>query len=120
MGYLLDVLIAIPIGLLYTYIINNISDIFTADIVFEQKIQRTLIFGFISGILGYIIALLLFNQKCILDNRSVKYGLFFGSSLLLINTLLFNWYVLDNDTRLFIMGAIFIFFISLSYKMKSK
>jgi hypothetical protein len=117
MGYLIDIGVAVPIGVLYTVIVQKIAEILTKDIKYDERIQKNLILAFIGGMFGYIVAMSLFDKGSLLENRGVKYGMFFGSSLLIVNTVLFNWSVLDNDTKLFILGFVLSAIIIVSYRV---
>lgn len=117
MGYLIDIGVATPIGVLYTIIVQKIGEILTKDIKYDERVQKTLIIAFLGGIIGYIVAMSLFDKGSVLENRGVKYGMFFGSSLLIVNVIVFNWGSLDNDTKLFIMGFVLSAVIIISYRL---
>jgi hypothetical protein len=119
MGYLIDIGVAVPIGVLYTVIVQKVGEILTKDIKYDERIQKNLIMAFIGGMFGYIVAMSLFDKGSLLENRGVKYGMFFGSSLLIVNAVLFNWSALDNDTKLFILGFIMSAIIIISYRLNT-
>ncbi len=56
-----------------------------------------------GGIVGLIVAMFVFGQNSKYKNRSIRYGLYFGSILLLIHTIMYNWETLENDSKFVIM-----------------
>lgn len=101
MKLLVDLLLAFPIGLTYSIFFHKLGEIMNSDYEYHEKIQRNLILSFIGGIVGLILIILVFGEKKTLHNRAVKYGIFVGSLLLLIHTLIYNWHILENDVKLF-------------------
>lgn len=116
MGYLADILISIPIGVLYDLIVQKVTDISIVNVPYEEKVQKSLIFIFIGSIVGYVLAMSVFDYRSTFENRAVKYGLFFGSTLLIMNSIIFNWSALSDDLRLIIMTFVFACTIALSYR----
>lgn len=103
MNILFDSAMAIPIGVLYNMIIHETGDIFLNKYEHAYKTQQKLLLTFVGGIMGLILAGSLFGPKALFKNRAIRYGLYFGSILLLIHTLFNNWGILKNDTKYLIM-----------------
>jgi len=116
MGYFIDVLLSIPIGVLYDLIIQKGIDMVVMDMEYDEKIQKSLIIAFIGSVVGYILALSVFDYGSQYENRAVKYGMFFGATLLMLNSIIFNWTVLSNDTKLILMGFVFVFMVAMAYR----
>lgn len=116
MGYFIDVLLSIPIGVLYDLIIQKGIDMVVMDMEYDEKIQKSLIIAFIGSVVGYILALSVFDYGSQYGNRAVKYGMFFGATLLMLNSIIFNWTVLSNDTKLILMGFVFVFMVAMAYR----
>ena len=100
---LVDLLVAIPIGIMYNITIHKTAEIFTHDIDYNYKVQRNLLISFGGGVIGLMIALFVFGHNCRFKNRSIRYGLYLGSILLLLHTIMYNWSVLQNDSKFVIM-----------------
>lgn len=117
MGYTTTFLLAFAIAIVYNLFIVKMSEIMTLDLDYDSKIQKSLVIGIIGSIIGFIMAKYLFGKKSILTNKSAAYGLTGGSLIILINTLFFNWDVLDNGIKLFIIGTILLCQIYFSYNI---
>ena len=102
---ILNVLLAIPIGLLFILFVNKLIEILTHDTVAEARIKKNLIIAFIIGIIGILIAWFIFYKSKV-KNIGVMLGLMLGSIYLMINSLILNWDKLSNDTKLFMIGAV--------------
>lgn len=119
MGYLLNAIMTVPIGILYNIFITKLSEIMTNSLVYEERIQKHLIFCFIGGLAGYILAMTIFEKDGILENVSAKYGIALGSTVLILNAMISNWMILQNDTKLFIIGMLFMFSLTVAYKFNN-
>lgn len=119
MGYLLNAIMTVPIGILYNIFITKLSEIMTNSLVYEERIQKHLIFCFIGGLAGYVLAMTIFEKDGILENVSAKYGIALGSTVLILNAMISNWMILQNDTKLFIIGMLFMFSLIVAYKFNN-
>jgi hypothetical protein len=110
----IDLIISIPICILYLLFIYRVLDILTDNIKAEERIKKYIIMSFVIAIVTILIAIYIFGNKKI-KNRSVKFGLLIGSVFLIINSLYNNWDNLQQDTKLFIFGGMFAAGIALTY-----
>ena len=110
----MDGIIAIPICVLYLLFIYRVLDILTENIKAEERIKKYIVMSFVISIVTILIAVYVFGNKKI-KNRSVKFGLIIGALFLIINSLYNNWDNLQQDTKLFIFGGLFILGIASSY-----
>jgi len=111
-----DILISIPVGILYIFFINKLIDLLNKELLYEDKIKRTIAVSFVSVIVGYVLAFKLFSYKKTY-NRIAKYSLIIGSTFIFFNSILYQWPQLENDTKLIIIGIAFIVSLMLSYKI---
>lgn len=111
-----DILISIPLGILYIFFINKLIELLNKDLVYEDKIKRTIAISFVAVIVGYVLAFKLFNYKKTY-NRIAKYSLIFGSTFIFLNSIIYQWPQLANDTKLIIVGIAFITSLVLTYKL---
>jgi len=100
----LNILFAIPIGILFNMIIHNISDIVT------HNIEKKLMFLLILAVIGILIG------KFLLENKTLRYGLYFGSSILLYYTLVMNWDVMDQYAKVIIIGIVLGYVVKFAIK----
>ena len=111
-----DLLLSIPVSLLYVFFINKIINILTSDTEYEKKIKKKISMSFVIVIIGYALAFKVFNSGK-LKNRIIKYSLIFGTTFILINSILYNWPELKNDTKTFIVGTLLLLLFIMSYKL---
>ncbi len=111
-----DLLISIPISLLYVFFINKIIQVLTSESEFEEKIKKKISISFVAIIVGYVLAIKVFSHGK-MKNRIIKYSLMIGTTLILINSVVYNWPQLKNDTKTFVVGALLLLFFMYSYKI---
>ena len=102
MDILKDVLLAIPIGACYNILIYKTGEVFNGDSLYKEKFQRNVLLTFGGGLLGSILAYSIFKHGE-WKNRPIRYGLYLGSIFLFIDSIGYNWHILENDTKLIIM-----------------
>lgn len=111
-----DILISIPLGLLYVFFVNKIIELLTSDTVYEEKIKKIIAISFIIIIIGYILAFKMFS-KGKLKNRIIKYSLVIGTTIILANSILYHWTELKSDTKAFMAGGLLLLIFGLTYKL---
>lgn len=110
-----DLLIAIPMGILYNLMVLKFGEIANANLPYKLKTQRNLLLAFGSAAMAFFLAQFIFDEKKQFGNRAVKYGLWIGMCILLIHVMMYNWHVLENDTKLIIMIITFVILLFYSY-----
>jgi hypothetical protein len=111
-----DILLSIPIGLMYIFFINKLIELLNSDLICEEKVKRTIVISIVAVIVGFVLAFKVFGVKPTY-NRIAKYSLILGSSIIFINSIIYHWPQLSTDTKLIIVGITFILSIVLSYKL---
>lgn len=109
-----DILLAIPVGVIYNLIVLKLGEIVNVNLPYKLKIQRNLLIAFTSAILAFFFAQFIFY-----NNRAMKYGMWLGMVILGMHVILYNWHVLENDTKLLIMVISFAVLLSCSYYYNS-
>jgi hypothetical protein len=71
MGFFKDIIIGLPIGIVYAIFMNKLADVLFEDLPYREKFQRAMITLFVSGILGIVLAQTIFSNS-VLKNRSIK------------------------------------------------
>jgi hypothetical protein len=110
-----DIIIGVPIGIVYNVFFHKVGEIVNNNMEYKKRIQRNLILSFIGGIVGIILAFTFFGKHPKYKNRAVQIGLYFGSSILLAHTLFYNWTTLGNDTKLFMTCTLFVMLLWYAY-----
>jgi uncharacterized membrane protein len=108
-----EYLFAIPIGIIYSILANNISNYLFED--YENKFQMVMIGIFLFSLLGISLALTIFTRDRRFKNNSIRNGLLFGSIILLLSSMYVNWDNLDSSTRTIIFGMLFFILLYFSY-----
>jgi hypothetical protein len=109
MGIFFDIIFAIPIGILYNMLIHKICDTFNNELSYNDRMQKNLIIIFGGCLIAFFIAY--FNKK----NKSLKYGLYLGALLLFFHSVIYNWYIMYNDTKIIVMSLCFLVLIWYTY-----
>ena len=103
------------IGLIYYLIICQISN----NLFLENKNiysqQNSILFLYFGGLIGLFLGSNIFSEKNKLNNSSMKLGLYFGSSMLLFNSMITNWDNMNSQTKLLLLGINFGLIIWYSY-----
>lgn len=118
MGVITDLLLAVPIGIIYNMLVHEFAYIFNEKFNYKDKVQKTLLIVFGGGMFGMIIAMFCLSNS--VQNTAVKYGLYIGSILLLFHSIFYNWQIMQNDTRIIIMILTLCTLIWFSYTTNSK
>jgi hypothetical protein len=77
-------------------ITHNLSDIIIVDNI-EKKLMFLLVFAVIGILFG----------KFMLNKGALRYGLYFGSILLLYYTLIMNWDIMDKYAKIVLVCVLF-------------
>ncbi len=93
------ILLSIIIGIIYTVLLMKTSEIIFSDQKYDNKVQNTLAFLFVISIIGLIISHKLLTN----DSLPIKFGLTVGSVILLFYSLVINWDLISNNTKLLIL-----------------
>ena len=111
-----DILISIPISILYVFFVNKLIEMMNMNLLYEDKIKRTIAISFVAVIVGYVLAFKLFSYKKTY-NRIAKYSLILGSTFIFLNSILYQWPQLETDTKLIIIGISLVSALVFSYKI---
>ena len=115
MGIVGDIFLSIPIGILYYFFINKLTNVTTGNLPYAERFQKSLIFTFVLGLLGLILAFTLFKNNDFFKNRSLRFGLVLGSSLLMFYSIISNWGKMDESTKIIIFSILLGLLIWFSY-----
>lgn len=116
---LLNIIVSTSIAILYNLFVHHMASIMFKDSTYEDKINKSMIFILIAGIMGVVMAKLLFEDKD--KNGKVKpsiigSGLWLGGILLIITAIFVNWQTLSDDLKLLMIGITLVALIYYSKK----
>ena len=110
-----DILFAIPIAISFCILVFKTVDILYKEEQCREKYQKTATTLFVIGLVGIIISQAIFNKQNSLNNRAVRFGLLAGSSMIIFYSVVRNWDMLDDITKLIIFGILFSVVICWTY-----
>jgi hypothetical protein len=110
-----NLLIAIPIGIIYNILVHKLGEIFNDNLDYNSKIQKNLLLSFGGGIIALLIASLVFGEHRKYQNRTIRYGFYIGAFLLLFHSILYNWKTMENDIKFIVMMILLVILISYTY-----
>jgi Ca2+/Na+ antiporter len=114
MSLIIDIIVAVPIGLLYNLIIHKLCETLNVNLSYSQKIKNNLIIIISFSIIAFTIA---YHTN---KNKSLKYGLYFGASLLFLHSAVYNWHSMNNDTKMIVAFFCLICLIWYSFSSNNK
>ncbi len=97
-----DILLAVPIGIIYNILIHKFAEIINENAEFNTKQQRNFLLFFGFGLLSFLMGYYIFGQTH--KNRCLRYGLYIGGFLLMLHSLFYNWTQMENTSKLVIMA----------------
>lgn len=104
---LIDYVYVIIIAGIYNIFSYKLIEIIFKDVQYKEKIQGTLTSMFFAGIIAIIIAELAIKKGKKFSNEPLHKGLILGGCLLMCYTLLVNWRIMSDETKLLLIGFIF-------------
>lgn len=110
MSFIFDSIISLPIGIIYNMIVHEIAELFNEKENYNEKLQKSLLIVFGGGLVGFLIGHVLST------NRSLKFGMYLGSLLLIAHVVMYNWETMRNDTRIIVMMLSLVVLVWYSYK----
>ena len=110
-----DILFAIPIAISFCILVFKTVDILYKEEQCREKYQKTATTLFVIGLAGIIISQAIFNKQNTLNNRAVRFGLLAGSAMIIFYSVVKNWDLLDDITKLIIFGILFSVVIGWAY-----
>jgi hypothetical protein len=120
MGYLTEFMIGSTIGFILYVFIVSISQTVTSTLEFNDRIQKIFIVKFLSALCLICLALTSFSYQGRFANRTVKWGLVLSSAALSINTMVVNWNILSDSTKIILIGLCLSVIVWYAYYLESK
>ena len=118
MGYLLNVSLSVPMGVIVYLLTEKLILGAIAERNFEEKVQSNFIIGFIVGLAYVALAMSAFAEKGIFDNQSMQLAMYGAGIFLVLNSVFFSWDVLDENTKILILTIAISGLVLWSYSLK--
>lgn len=97
------------IAIIYTLAVKQTIKIIYKD-EYDYKEVSLITYEYIFGIVGILVGKYIFGNK-LLKNKIMKNGLIFGGSILIFFSLILNWNIISDNTKL-ISIIILMFFVT--------
>ena len=116
MGYAINVAISIPMAILIYLLTEKIIIGLTCENKFNDRVQKSFIFGFIIGLVFIALGITLFGVGSNMDNQCLQLAMYGAGVFLVLNSVFFNWDKLDEGTKMIILGISISGMIIYSYR----
>ena len=115
MGYATNVIISIPMAIVFYLLTEKIIINVTSDNKYNDRIQKSFIIGFIIGLFFIALGLTAFNEGSNLENQSLRLAMYEAGGFLILNSVIFSWDDLDDGTKMIILALSIVGLIIYSY-----
>mgnify|MGYP001164583596 CR=1 FL=1 len=69
-----------------------------------ERVKKSLVIGFIAGLAYIALAINIFSQGKQFDNQSLQLAMYGAGTFLVLNSVVINWGVLDEGTKIILLG----------------
>lgn len=118
MGYATNVMVSLPMAIIMFMLTQKLIMGMTSESKYMDRIQKSFIIGFITGLLFIVLGLTMFSDDSNMNNKAIQYALYWAGSFLVINTVFFSWDDLDEGTKIILLGIMVSGLIIYSYRNK--
>lgn len=105
---ILDITVYSAIAISYNLFIHHLATILYKDLPFEERFDSSIMFIFIMGIVGLVIARIIINPDMRLSESVLSMGFGIGGLLLVLTAIVVSWEKMSDDLRLIISTGIFV------------
>lgn len=118
MGYTTNVALSIPMGIIIYMLTEKLIIKTGIDQDFDERVQSNFIVGFLTGLVFIALAMTIFADSSHLDNQSLQYALYGAGTFMVLNSVFFSWDLLDETTKIMILGISISGMVLWSYTQK--
>lgn len=118
MGYAMNVALSIPMAVIIYLLTEKLIISLTSENKFSERVQKSFVFGFIIGLAFIALGMTIFDENSNMDNQSLQLAMYGAGGFLVLNSVFFSWDVLDESTKIIILGISIAGFILYSYQHK--
>lgn len=104
MGYTTNVALSIPMGIIIYMLTEKLIINTGSEQDFDERVQSNFIVGFVTGLTFIALAMTIFAAHGQLDNQSLQYAMYGAGGFLVLNSVFFSWDLLDDSTKMMILG----------------
>jgi len=104
MGYTTNVALAIPMGIIIYMLTEKTILAMVADKKFADKVQTNFVIGFVTGLAFIALAMTAFADRGVFDNQALQFAMYGAGGFLILNSVFFSWDILDEQTKIVILG----------------
>lgn len=117
MGIAYNIGFSIPIAIIIYLLSEKVITHLTYDDSLDVKIQKNFVIGFLFGLVYFLLGMTVFSEGSDIANDTLKYSFYLSGLFLIINAVIINWDILNEETKMVILGLAFVGSVVLSYKM---
>jgi hypothetical protein len=118
MGYALNVALSAPMAIIIYMLTEKLIISLTSENKFSERVQRSFVFGFVIGLAFIALGMTVFAENSNMDNQSLQLAMYGAGGFLVLNSVFFSWDILDEGTKIIILGISIAGFILYSYQNK--
>lgn len=104
MGYAINAIVSIPLAIAIYVLLEKIIQSAIADRTFDSKVQTNFVIGFVLGLTMIALGMTVFAESKALDNQVVQFAMYGAGIFFILNSAFFSWDVLDEKTKIVILG----------------
>lgn len=106
MGYAINAAASIPLAIAMYVLLEKIIQSAIADRTFNSKVQTNFVIGFVLGLTMIALGMTVFAESKTLDNQIVQFAMYGAGIFFILNSVFFSWDILDEKTKIVILGLI--------------
>ena len=104
------------VAITYTLVVKQTIKTINKDEYDYKEVATLITYEYICGVIGILIGKYVFGSK-IMKNKIMKNGLIFGGIILIFFSLVLNWNIISDKTKLVSIVLLMIFIIYRTYNM---
>ena len=118
MGYTTNVALGIPMAIIIYMLTEKIILATVDDKKFADKVQSNFVIGFVTGLTYIALAMTAFAEKGVFDNQALQFAAYGAGAFLVLNSVFFSWDILDEQTKIVILGISIAGLVTWSFTQK--
>jgi len=117
----MDYAIIIAIIIIYNLLVHTFASYSYRDLQYDDKIQKTATFLLVAGIVAFIIAkFVIDDKKNAYNNENISMGLKISGILLVLTSFCVNWEYVGEETKIVLLIVTLGYIVYYSYDKKAK
>lgn len=104
MGYAMNVALSIPMAIIIYFLTEKLIIGATSENKFMERVQKSFVIGFIIGLAYIALAMNIFGEGKQFDNQALQLAMYGAGGFLVLNSVVINWNVLDEGTKIILLG----------------